>query len=230
MRQAEAIPVLDPVSRAALTGGVSREPIYEMVAGFLRGVGVRAARVLDIACGTGRLWPALDGLADQYEGADLVRYPELPAEVPFHEVDAASGRVPAPDAAYDAVLSLETIEHVENPRAFARELTRLVRPGGWVVVTTPNQLSFLSKVTLLFKDHFTYFGPEWYPSHLSALLPVDLRRIAAECGWVDVRVAYGNPERVVFTGRRWPRWAARRFPQTFSETVLIAGRKPGCGA
>jgi 2-polyprenyl-3-methyl-5-hydroxy-6-metoxy-1,4-benzoquinol methylase len=44
----------------------------------------------------------------------------------------------------DVVASVETIEHLENPRAFMRQLARVVKPGGVVIVSTPNQLSLLT--------------------------------------------------------------------------------------
>ncbi len=86
-----------------------------------------------------------------------------------------------PDEAADVVAAVETIEHLENPRAFVRELVRLVKPDGWVIVTTPNQLSLLSLITLLIKHRFSAFQDVHYPAHLTALLEVDLKRIAAEC-------------------------------------------------
>ena len=52
---------------------------------------------------------------------------------------------------------METIEHLENPRAFVRLLTRLARPGGWVIVTTPNQHSLLSKGTFLLRGQHVHF-------------------------------------------------------------------------
>ena len=50
------------------------------------------------------------------------------------------------------VVSIETIEHLENPRALFRELVRALRPGGLLLVTTPNQLSVLSKLCFVLKD------------------------------------------------------------------------------
>ena len=102
------------------------------------------------------------------------------------------GEAPLPDGTADVVCCLETIEHLENPRALARDLTRLVKPGGLLVVSTPNQLSLLSKLCLVVNNEFVHFQerPGLYPAHLSALLECDLRRIARESGWTDVAVAY----------------------------------------
>jgi len=124
---------------------------------------------------------------------------------------------------------VETIEHLENPRAFVRELTRLARPGGWVVVTTPNQLSLLSKLTLGLKNEFNAFQSGSYPAHLTALLEADLRRIAAECGWSNAMVVYTCSGRIPGTARHWPRWLSCLFPCVLSDNLLIIGRRPGDG-
>ena len=66
-----------------------------------------------------------------------------------------------------------------------RQLTRVVKPGGVVIVTTPNQLSLLSKMTLVLKNQFNAFQSGSYPAHLTALLEIDLVRMARECGLAE---------------------------------------------
>ena len=50
----------------------------------------------------------------------------------------------------DVPIGMEVIEHVENPWEYCRLLLSLVRPGGVVLITTPNVESTLSRTTLLF--------------------------------------------------------------------------------
>lgn len=45
--------------------------------------------------------------------------------------------IPEPDGAFDAVMCIEVLEHVPEPIAALRELTRLLRPGGILIVTAP---------------------------------------------------------------------------------------------
>ena len=50
-------------------------------------------------------------------------------------------------------------------------------------------------------------------SHLSALLEIDLRRMATECGLTEVAIVYGNPERVVLTPEGLLRQCAGHRPE-----------------
>src|SRR5262249_44997443 len=94
--------------------------------------------LVDVGCGTGDLWRATRDRFTRCVGIDAVRYPELPQEITFELADLDRGRLPLGDAAADVTAAIEVIEHLENPRAFVRELARITKPGGWVVLTTPN--------------------------------------------------------------------------------------------
>jgi 2-polyprenyl-3-methyl-5-hydroxy-6-metoxy-1,4-benzoquinol methylase len=181
--------------------------------------------IVDLGCGIGNLRPFVATTFDRYIGVDAARYAEFPAEAEFVQVDLDAGRIPLPDEVADVVVAAETIEHLENPRAFTREVVRLVRPGGWVVITTPNQLSLLSKLTLLIKNQFNQFQENSYPAHLTALLEVDLRRIAAECGLRDVTILFSLQGRIPGTPWHYPRALSRWLPRTLSDNVLLVARK-----
>jgi len=220
---------LDVETRARQSLGISGDPIYRAVADAVAERHSGGGILIDVGCGAGNLWSYLRSRFDKYVGVDVVRYDGLPEQAEFHSIDLDTGRVPLPDAAGDVVVAVETIEHLENPRAFVRELTRLARPGGWVVVTTPNQLSLLSKMTLVLKNEFNAFQSGSYPAHLTALLEADLRRIGGECGWLDVAVAYTRSGRIPGTARHWPQWLSHLVPRTLSDNVLVIGRKRADG-
>lgn len=215
----------DTERRALLSGGASADPIYAMVRRALVERNVASGTLLDIGCGHGRLLPHVRDRCTRYIGADVVHYPELPGETEFFPIDLDTGRVPLDDSVIDVVAAVETIEHLENPRAFMREVTRLCKPGGWMLVTTPNQLSFLSKLTLVVKNKFNAFTDSSYPAHLTALLEVDLRRIAAECGWGDVAILFSRQGRMPGTARSWPAFLSRLLPRALSDNVCVVGRK-----
>jgi hypothetical protein len=50
--------------------------------------------------------------------------------------------------------------------------------------------------------------------------------MAAECALVDTRIEYTMSGRIPFTGRHYPKYLSRIFPQALSDNVLLAARKP----
>jgi 2-polyprenyl-3-methyl-5-hydroxy-6-metoxy-1,4-benzoquinol methylase len=183
------------------------------------------ARLADVGCGTGSFRSHCSAVCEKYCGVDVVRYDDFPTDAEFLAADLDSARWPLEDNLFDATVSLETIEHLENPRAFFREMTRITRPGGLVIVTTPNQLSFLSKLTLIVKNEFTAFQerPGLYPAHRTALLETDLARIARESGLQGARIAYSNSGRIPGGDLTWPAMFGGR---AFSDNVMVIARKP----
>ncbi len=217
--------------RALETDGASAEPVYRMVARALEASGAPRGTVVDVGCGRGGLHGWIRGACARYVGVDVLRYTGFPADGELVLMDLDTGRVPLPDAFADVVVCAETIEHVENPRLLMRELVRLARPGGYLFVTTPNQLSLASVLCLLRRGQFQWFqrAPGLYPAHITALLPVDLERIAAECGLQEIAIDYSGTGRVPFSPRPWPRALGASQGsrgRLFSDNVLVRGRKP----
>ena len=215
----------DVEKRARQSLGISDEAIYLMVTRVLQERRAHGGVLVDVGCGAGQLWTYVREDFAGYVGVDAVRYPDFPADADFQLVDLDTGEASLPDGYADVVAAVETIEHLENPRAFMRGLTRLVKPGGWIIVTTPNQLSLLSLLTLAVKQRFSAFQDVHYPAHLTALLEADLRRIAAECGLADVQIDYSLRGRLVLTPWHYPRFLARLFPRSLSDNLLLIGRK-----
>ena len=210
-------------SRARLSLGRGHDRIHRLAASLLAARNATGTLV-DAGCGTGDLFRATRGRFSRCLGLDAVHYPELPPDVIFHQVNLDE-RLPLADATADATAAVETIEHLENPRAFVRELARITKSGGWVVLTTPNQLSALSLMTLLVKGRFSAFQERDYPAHRTALLEIDLRHIAAECGLDQIEIAYTRWGRLPLTGRHYPDAIASLSPRRFSDNVAMIGRR-----
>lgn len=98
-------------------------------------------RVLDVGCGTGVMLAELQRRNDaaRLVGIDLVPQMldvarrRLPAAVALHL--AAADRLPFDDASFDIVLSASVFHYLSDPGAALREWTRVVRPGGQLVIT-----------------------------------------------------------------------------------------------
>jgi len=211
--------------RARQSQGVSANEIHQMLERALEGRNISGGCFVDVGCGTGNLFHQVRDRFARYVGVDAVRYEAFPSQAEFCYLDLDTGRIPLPDGSGDVVAAIEVIEHLENPRDFMRKLVRLAAPGGWVVASTPNQLSLLSLGMLIFKQRFLAFQDVHYPTHLTALLEIDLRRIAAECGLSKIGIEYSCAARIPFTDRLYPRWISRRWPRLFSENVLVIGQR-----
>jgi SAM-dependent methyltransferase len=111
-------------------------------------------RVIDLGCGTGRHVLALSKQPGIIHGADLSRHDlrvarylleimrrrgEVRAKV--HWLQMAGERLPFADAAFDRVICTETLEHVDDDAVLARELVRVLKPGGILAVSVPDEWS-----------------------------------------------------------------------------------------
>ena len=91
---------------------------------------------------------------------------------------------------FDIVICSEVIEHLENPRATFRNLFELLKEGGTLILTMPNQETVRSYLHLIFRGHFVAFNDKEYPAHITALLRTDVRRLCKEAGFTDPEFFY----------------------------------------
>ncbi len=216
---------MDSAARAALSEGRSEDVIHALVRSVVEEQASGAKVLIDVGCGTGTLARALAGCVESYVGCDVVRYPGFPDGASFVKADLNHAPYPVAEASADVVACVETIEHLENPRMVMRELVRIVRPGGLVLVTTPNQLSFLSKLTLVVKNQFQAFQDPCYPAHITALVEQDLLRIGTECGLEKLEIRFTDSGRIPGTALHWPSRAGLKG-RWFSDNLLLWGRRP----
>jgi SAM-dependent methyltransferase len=142
----------------AMTGPACPK-IHDAVMSKVRALGLqRGAAVLDAPCGAGEISILLARDGYQVSAADLGS--ELIPEAAdcladrFRAVDL-NCPLPWPDASFDLVISVEGVEHLENPFAFFREVRRVCRPGGMFLITTPNIVSLRSRVRYWGSSFFT---------------------------------------------------------------------------
>jgi 2-polyprenyl-3-methyl-5-hydroxy-6-metoxy-1,4-benzoquinol methylase len=212
--------------RARTSLGSSSDAIYRMVGGALDRHGARGGTLADVGCGAGHLWRAIGGRFTRYLGLDAVRYDGFPTEGEFYRVDLDASDWAVGAAVADVVTALETIEHLDNPWVFMRRLAALAKPGAWIVVTTPNQLSALSLLALVFKKRFSAFQDAHFPTHRTALLESDLQRAAHEAGLQTLEINYSLHGRLPLTPWHYPAAVAALFPRALSDNVMLVARKP----
>jgi len=118
----------------------------------------RPGRALDLGAGQGAISHALRLRGHDVMAADINGSQFKAAGVPFAKLDL-NRPLPLPDGDFDLVMAVEVLEHLESPRAFLREIYRLLRPGGLAVVTTPNITSLPSRMLFLATGCFDLFVP-----------------------------------------------------------------------
>src|SRR5688572_21304377 len=115
------------------------------------------AEVLDVGGGAGAFSQRLVDLGYRVTALDSDPDKWQPANIPLLRLDSDSGIAASVDQTFDAACCLEVIEHVENPWNLLREIYSVVKPGGYLLLSTPNVTSFLSRATFALTGRFHQF-------------------------------------------------------------------------
>ncbi|MDX2146762.1 MAG: methyltransferase domain-containing protein [Planctomycetota bacterium] len=130
---------IDPAQVSSLLRD-EHEHRYRWAASFARG------RVLDAACGVGYGSALLlqSSRVAEYTGVDIA--PEAIEHAKRAYADprasfliASVNELPFDDAAFDSVVSLETIEHLDDPHAAITQFARVLKPGGMLLASVPQR-------------------------------------------------------------------------------------------
>jgi SAM-dependent methyltransferase len=141
--------------------------------------------MLDIGCGPGLL---VDVLRTSYGYSNLRGCDwERPVECtfPFDLVDLNREILPYDDGAFGVVICNQVLEHLENPAAVLREISRVLAPGGLAVITVPNTTNLFERISILLLGESTRYGVlqpgdyshiTWFTDHIlrSLLLRANL--------------------------------------------------------
>ncbi len=152
-------------------------------------------RVLDLPAGNGLLTDALRAMGHEVTSGDINR------ERPDYRYVDMSAPLPFDTESFDAVLCLEGVEHLVDPVAFIAELSRVIRPGGHIVLSTPNVMNFYSRLHFLFTGAYYQFNPAAVPTvvpgeaadrgHIFPLSYFQLRYLFGQHG-VRVKQVFGD--------------------------------------
>ena len=129
-----------PTHRVGLSNYLREQEVLRLVAPRKDDV------ILDVGCAAGRQVFQLAPKVREAYGVDIAQsfvdsannYKEAKGVRNTHFVAAPSETLPFPDAKFDVVICLEVLEHVFNKDTALTELLRVLRPGGRLVISTPN--------------------------------------------------------------------------------------------
>lgn len=108
-----------------------RKRLGEEIATALVATGVGPGhRVVELGCGARPYETLVRATGADYEGADLKGNPHLDVLI------ADDGRVQVEDGRYDVVIAAQVLEHVPDPGAYLAETLRLLKPNGWLILST----------------------------------------------------------------------------------------------
>jgi glycosyltransferase involved in cell wall biosynthesis len=217
--------------RAASYGARARLTSDAVLPAVVSIVGDRVDRfetVVDLGCGRGDCVRYLEGRYGSYIGGDRVKSRSFPRAdgVTFRQLDLDHPPYPFEDASANLVVSSDSTRYRRDPRALIQEMARIARPGGWVVVSTPNPARVTSELQGLFgrRSEDGAQGLESSRALRASLAEQELRSIVSECGLVDADVRYARGGHVAVSGSYWPSLLGV-YGQWFSKNLLVVARR-----
>ncbi|RKG87141.1 class I SAM-dependent methyltransferase [Corallococcus terminator] len=199
----------DAAAYARREEGLSPEPLRDAAWNV---AGQRASGVvLDVGSGRGGWIRRLQGnpaieriLSTDIHDAGASRLPG----VEFHQCDVSRDVLPWVDTSVDWVFAIEVLEHLANPRHFVKEAFRVLRPGGHLFITTPNNDSLTARLSFLVRGYFPAFCDQDYrdSGHITPITELDARRMAVEAGFQSIDFDYPLPGRIPRSSIHWQRF------------------------
>jgi SAM-dependent methyltransferase len=137
------------------------------------------SKILEIGCGRGILLKALSQLGHECHGIERSRLAAARAQrTPGIEVYAKPlEQCKLPENYFDLVIFWHVLEHLENPAETLHQVSKLLRPGGMLIIEVPNLSSLQSRV---FGKHWLHLDLERHLFHFSA---GGLSKLLETCGF-----------------------------------------------
>ena len=135
----------DKAARCGEPSYVWREGQERRLQMILKAVEAHRESILENGCGVGmyveHLAPYFQRIVGlEYDLSRAKEAYEVSTRLPHaHIVNAAGEQLPFPSESFDAILSHEVLEHVQDDQQAVREMVRVLRPGGRIVIFAPNR-------------------------------------------------------------------------------------------
>ncbi|HOC56205.1 MAG TPA: class I SAM-dependent methyltransferase [Verrucomicrobiota bacterium] len=144
-------------------------------------------RLLDLGCGSGQWLMAMRKLGWHVEGVDFdSRAAQAAAKRGLAIRCGALEQQNFPDRTFDAVTMSHVIEHLPDPLGTLTECARILKPGGSLVLWTPNTASLGHR---LLKQHWRGLEP---PRHLHLFAPRSIHTLLTRGGFSRISIRTHN--------------------------------------
>lgn len=202
------------------TFGQSADPIYKMARQAIDDTKLVNARIADIGAGQGNLAQYIAHRASIITLVDDFKPIDMPPACEWAKADLnydwnLGGQQ------FDFVFGLEVIEHLENPRHFFREFTKLIKEGGYGFVSTPNNNGVFSKLIFMLTGKHRWFQDDRYPAHITPVLKIDFIRLLAEENLKFIQFYCSNEDTIPKLGLK-----IHGGGQLFSQNIGVLFQKP----
>ncbi len=131
--------------------------VFELVQKYLPEA--KDKKLSDLPCGAGAFSARLAQLGAHVTAVDLEAVEPFYFDKSRRVLADGNLTLPFADGEFDAMISIEGIEHLENPSFFVRECARVVKPGGLIILSTPNVDSYRSRRSTHVHGFHKYFKP-----------------------------------------------------------------------
>jgi len=151
---------------------------------------LKGLRILDIGCGGGLLCEPMTRLGAQVTGVDALeknlKTAKAHAMLDALDIDYRHGTVEqlvaSGEAAFDAVLNMEVIEHVANPPDFMKDCGAMVKDGGLMMCSTINRTMKAFLFAIVGAEYVLRWLPRGTHQYEKLVRPIEIRRWLLDAG------------------------------------------------
>ncbi len=182
---------------------------YVLAAGYVQG------NLLEVGCGEGRGIDWLLPKITSYSAIDKIASVVQKLQLKYPLAKFIAGNIPPltsyADNSFDCVVSFQVIEHIQDDHLFLKEINRILKPGGFALITTPNRPLSLSR----------------NPWHIREYTAIDLTELAKKYfSFVEMKGIAGNEKVMEYYGQnrksvqRMMRWDIFNLQYKLPASVL----------